>query len=60
MGPDELRTIGSLMHRVLESGGSERVLAEVGAEVRALCETFPLYPDLDRGYSAAWEVDPGL
>ena len=54
LGPDEMRAIGRLMHRALSSGGSERVLSEVAAEVRGLCDGFPLYPDLDRGYEAGW------
>ncbi len=58
MGQDELRTIGGLIHRVLESGGDEQILADVGAEVGEMCKAFPLYPDLDRGYSADWEGDP--
>jgi glycine hydroxymethyltransferase len=55
MGPDELRVIGRLMHRVLSSGGDESVVGEVGAEVSELCAAFPLYPDLDQGYGAGWE-----
>jgi glycine hydroxymethyltransferase len=55
MGPDVLRAIGRLMHRALSSEGNEGVLSDVGAEVRSLCDTFPLYPDLDQGYEAGWE-----
>jgi glycine hydroxymethyltransferase len=57
MGPDQLRAIGRLMHRALSSEGNESVLREVGAEVRELCDAFPLYPDFDQGYEAGWAPD---
>ena len=44
MQESEMRVIADLMNRVLLSGGDEVVLERVDADVRALCEAFPLYP----------------
>lgn len=43
-GTAEFDRIGSWIHRILESGGDERVIGSVGAEVRALCARFPINP----------------
>ncbi len=40
-GPDEFRTVVALIDRVISSGGAEA--GAVRAEVRALCDAFPLY-----------------
>ncbi len=44
MQESEMRVIADLMNRVLLSGGDEVVLERVDADIRALCEAFPLYP----------------
>jgi glycine hydroxymethyltransferase len=49
MGPAEMATIGTLIHRVLVGREDEGELAEVRAEVRELCAKFEPYPDLGRG-----------
>jgi hypothetical protein len=41
LGPDDFRAIAGLMDRVIASRGAEA--EAVAAEVRALCEAFPLY-----------------
>ena len=45
MGEPEMDLIGDLITRVLRSAEDDRVLADVRAEVEALCRTFPLYPE---------------
>ncbi len=45
-GPDEFRHVVALIDRVLTDPGNESVQQAVRSDVRALCETFPLY-DLD-------------
>ncbi len=58
MGTDEMRTIAEWMDLVLRSGGQEATIEAVRADVRELCQVFPLYPDLPRGRSAAgWPKD---
>ncbi len=49
MGPDEMRTVGDLIHRVLEAPEDEEVRASVRGAVDELCESFPLYPDRASG-----------
>ena len=39
---DEMRTVGDWIDRVLRSGGDRAVLDAVAAEVRQLCQQFPL------------------
>src|SRR2546428_713609 len=41
----EMDVIGDLITRVLRSAEDDRVLADVRAEVEALCRKFPLYPE---------------
>ena len=41
----EMDVIGDLITRVLRSAEDDRVLANVRAEVEALCRKFPLYPE---------------
>ncbi len=42
MGPEQMRTIAALFHRVLSSNGDEAAIEQVRGEVRALCEAFPV------------------
>ena len=42
MGPEQMRTIAELFHRVLASNGDEAAIEQVRGEVRALCEAFPV------------------
>jgi glycine hydroxymethyltransferase len=49
MGPDEMRTVGDLIHRVLAAPEDEDVRASVRGAVGELCESFPLYPDRGSG-----------
>lgn len=46
MGEDEMRTIGGWIAEILEAPADEDRLARIRAEVRVLCEAFPLYPEL--------------
>ncbi len=46
MGTDEMTQIGKMIARVIEGRNDEKVIAEVRKEVSALCERFPLYPEL--------------
>jgi glycine hydroxymethyltransferase len=43
MGPDEMRTIGGWIARVLERPDDAGAIAEVERQVRALCAGFPLF-----------------
>jgi glycine hydroxymethyltransferase len=45
MGEPEMEIIGDLIARVLASPLDDQVHRMVRAEVEALCQTFPLYPD---------------
>ena len=49
MGEEEMRLIADLMDRALRSEGDERVLSTIEAEVRALCDDYPLYPGMEEG-----------
>ncbi|HVT49333.1 MAG TPA: serine hydroxymethyltransferase [Vicinamibacterales bacterium] len=42
----DMDTVGALIARVLAAPDDEAVLRAVGADVEALCRTFPLYPSL--------------
>jgi glycine hydroxymethyltransferase len=53
MGEGEMDTIAGLIDRVLSAPDQETTLNEVHAEVRALCQRFPLYPELVGSLSAA-------
>jgi len=46
MKENEMRTIAGAISRVLHNLGNEDVMAEVKKDVRALCDAFPLYPEL--------------
>jgi len=46
MGEDEMRTIGGWIAEILEAPENEDGLDRIRAEVRVLCEAFPLYPEL--------------
>jgi len=52
MGEEEMVRIGDLIHRALESGGDEGALGSVAADVKALCDQFPLYPGFEDGLAA--------
>jgi glycine hydroxymethyltransferase len=45
MGPGEMRTVASLIGRVLDAPGDEASLARVKGQVEDLTRQFPLYPD---------------
>ncbi|MDI6821896.1 MAG: serine hydroxymethyltransferase [Actinomycetota bacterium] len=42
-----MRRIGTLIAKVLDNIGKESVCKQVRAEVRELCQNFPLYPELE-------------
>ena len=44
----EMVAIGEMIARVLEDPSNAKVKKEVAAQVKALCERFPLYPQLQR------------
>ncbi len=46
MREPEMERIGDLMGRVISAPGDDDVIAEVRAQTRELCESFPLYPEL--------------
>jgi len=46
MGPDEMATVGDLIHRVLIGRTDTEEIAAVRAEVGELCARFVPYPDL--------------
>ena len=45
----EMRAIAGMIDRVLRTGASDPDVAAVQAEVRAMCEAFPLYEPADAG-----------
>ncbi|MBU0481166.1 MAG: serine hydroxymethyltransferase [Proteobacteria bacterium] len=45
----EMEMIGSWINRALANIGDPQLLETIRLEVRALCEKFPLYPDMERG-----------
>ncbi len=51
MKEDEMRLIAGWIARVLRDPGSEALVAEVRADVQALCERFPLYAERIRAGS---------
>ncbi len=51
MKEDEMRLIAGWISRVLRDPGSEALVAEVRADVQALCERFPLYAERIRAGS---------
>jgi glycine hydroxymethyltransferase len=46
MGPEQMAQIASLIGRTLRGRTDDAVLAEIRAEVRSLCASFPPYPGL--------------
>lgn len=42
----ELKLLGQLIAKVLDSKGDKKVIAEVRAQTEELCQQFPLYPQL--------------
>jgi glycine hydroxymethyltransferase len=46
MEPEEMKQIGKMIARVIEGRNDDAVIAAVRDEVSALCERFPLYPEL--------------
>jgi glycine hydroxymethyltransferase len=46
MGSEEMKQIGKMIARVIEGRNDDEVIAAVRDEVSALCERFPLYPEL--------------
>jgi len=44
MGPEHMETIGSLMHRALESVGNDAMLKSLTGEVAEFCSGFSLDP----------------
>ncbi|MFQ5690241.1 MAG: serine hydroxymethyltransferase [Gemmatimonadota bacterium] len=59
MGPDEMRRIGDLMHRVLSGGGNAKAMEEARDGVADLCRAFPLYPGLLGDPAESGEAAPG-
>jgi glycine hydroxymethyltransferase len=47
MGMEEMKQIGLMISKVIKNRKDEAVIAEVRKEVSALCERFPLYPELE-------------
>ncbi len=45
MGPEDMETIGSLMHRALESVGDDARLQSISCEVAEFCSGFSLHAD---------------
>ena len=61
MGVGEMREIGDLMNRALRSGGDEGTIARIRADVRELCEAYPLYEGMGVGFAAAgWSTSAGV
>lgn len=48
MKEDEMKRIAALISQVLANISDKKVHAKVRMEVQALCDEYPLYPDLDR------------
>ena len=42
LAEDDVREVGSLVNEVLDSGGDESVIGRVRAQVREICERFPI------------------
>lgn len=47
LGEKEMRKMAELITKTLGKMGDDKTVSEVREQVRALCETFPLYPELD-------------
>ena len=47
MGEPEMETIGKMYGRVLSNPDDSQIRAQVRAEVKALCQKFPVYEDLE-------------
>ncbi|MDP9348582.1 MAG: serine hydroxymethyltransferase, partial [Gemmatimonadota bacterium] len=48
LGIPEMRTIAELIDRAIQSRGDEAVLARIRADIRDICDRFPLYGDWAR------------
>jgi glycine hydroxymethyltransferase len=46
----EMFLVADAIDRALACRGKGTVMAEVASEVRELAESFPLYPELEKGY----------
>lgn len=46
MGPDEMRLIAQLIHKIITHPDDEQIRRDVRGQVAELCETFPLYPEI--------------
>jgi glycine hydroxymethyltransferase len=44
----EMAKIADWINRAIENRGNKDILSGIRAEVRALCDAFPLYPDMER------------
>ncbi|MBU4118118.1 MAG: serine hydroxymethyltransferase [Proteobacteria bacterium] len=44
----EMAKIADWINRAIENRGNKETLNDIRGEVRALCDTFPLYPDMER------------
>ncbi|MFQ6757984.1 MAG: serine hydroxymethyltransferase [Deltaproteobacteria bacterium] len=44
----EMAKIGDWINRAIENRGNKEILNGIRLEVRALCDAFPLYPDMER------------
>jgi len=50
MKESEMEIVAGLIDRIIDSRGREDVVKETGLKVRELSRSFPLYPELERGY----------
>ena len=50
MKESEMEIVAGLIDRIIDSRGREDVVRETGLKVRELSRSFPLYPELERGY----------
>jgi glycine hydroxymethyltransferase len=50
MKEPEMEIVAGLIDRILDSRGREDVVKETSLKVRELSRSFPLYPELERGY----------
>jgi glycine hydroxymethyltransferase len=46
MGVDEMKLIVEFIDRVVNDVENEGTITQIKAEVKSLCESFPLYPEL--------------
>ena len=48
MGTNEMRIIGGFIDKAIQNKTDDDVLAGIAADVKALCDKFPLYPDREK------------